>query len=222
MPAHASPVPSDTDREGVIKYRMDHRPCPLPPDIAIDELAAWRDILFLLGLTGADPNRYDGLAYGNVSLRLPGSNRFVVSGTQTGGLPTLDRQHFCIVESFDLAANHLSASGPVPPSSEALTHAAVYQERPEVDCVLHVHSPSIWLNAHRLGIPATAAEARYGSPEMVAEVTRLLRTPDTNLMAMAGHEDGLIALGLAPRETALILVGALARVFALKSADAPQ
>ncbi|MFM8333814.1 MAG: class II aldolase/adducin family protein, partial [Candidatus Methylumidiphilus sp.] len=99
------------------------------------ELNAWRQILFRLGLTGLDPRRYGGLAFGNVSLRTQGS-RFAVSGTQTGGKPRLGPQDYCLVTGFDLAHNRIHAEGPVKPSSEALSHGAVYAANRSVGCVL--------------------------------------------------------------------------------------
>jgi len=213
---HVSTLP--TESEGVIKYHLDYCPSGLTGDVSLDDLIAWRDILFQLGLTGMDAKRYGGLAYGNVSTRLPGNNRFVISGTQTGGFPALQPEHFSIVESFDLANNRITASGPQAPSSEALTHALIYQQRHEVNHVFHVHSPCLWNNAAVLKLPVTSPDARYGSPEMVAEVSRqLLIHSGAKLIAMGGHQDGLIAFGTSSEEAAFVLIHQLARSRALKT-----
>src|SRR5690554_6460982 len=111
------------DQEGVVKYSLDYTTTPPVIPASIIELNAWRAVLFRLGLTGQDPRRYDGLAYGNVSIRL-GSTAFLISGTQTGGLPRLSAEHYSLVTGFDLEQNLIAAKGPIAPSSEALTHAA--------------------------------------------------------------------------------------------------
>lgn len=209
------------EREGVIKYHLDFRPGVLSNGIVPDSLIAWRDILFRLGLTGMDAGRYGGLAYGNVSVRLSNDHQFIISGTQTGGLSTLGLEHFSCVLSFDLSANHLAAQGPIPPSSEALTHAVVYAERPDAACVLHAHSPEIWRMANRLNIPITHPTARYGTPEMAEEVRTLLSDPQSTLIAMGGHEDGLIAFGANPEQTALKLIEALAQALLIRHKTAP-
>ncbi len=210
------------ESEGVIKYHLEYYPSPLADDIVLDELIAWRDILFRLGLTGMDPHRYGGLAYGNVSMRLAGNDRFVISGTQTGGIPALRPEHFSVVRSFDLAANRISASGPVAPSSEALTHALIYRQREAVTHVIHVHSPLVWADAASLNLPVTSPEARYGSPEMVAEVNQqMLLHPAAKLIAMGGHRDGLIAFGTSPGEAAFTLIESLAQSLTHRAAGAP-
>ena len=47
-------------------------------------------------------------------------------------------------------------------------------------------------------VPTTGAEVAYGTPEMAMEVRRLYQEgelPRRRLMAMAGHEEGLVAFG---------------------------
>jgi hypothetical protein len=200
-------LPEET--EGVVKYRLDFTPAPAPDWSLIADLDAWRSVLFQLGLTGHDPDRYGGLAYGNVSRRLAG-RRFLVSGTQTGGLPRLSAAHYCWVTDFDAEANVLVAEGPIRPSSEALTHAAVYQTLESVNAVLHVHSPELWRQAGPLAIPVTDPRIAYGTPEMAAAVQALLADPAIRLIAMGGHRDGLIAVGETVEAAALPLIRALA------------
>ena len=76
-----------SESEGVVKYRLDHRPGPLPPGTATDDLSRWFGRCRELGLIGRDPACYDGLAYGNISRRM--ATGFLVSGTQTGGFDHL-------------------------------------------------------------------------------------------------------------------------------------
>lgn len=197
------------ETEGVVKYRLDFTPAPAPEWSLIADLDAWRSVLFRLGLTGHDPDRYGGLAYGNVSRRLAG-RQFLVSGTQTGGIPRLSAAHYCRVTDFDPMANFLAAEGPIRPSSEALTHAAVYQASDSANCVLHIHSPELWRQAGPLAIPVTDPRIAYGTPEMAAAVEALLADPGIRIIAMGGHTDGLIALGESVEAAALPLIRMLA------------
>jgi len=182
------------ETEGVIQYRLDHRPGKLPAGPDYPGLFDWFRRCHKLGLIGQDPARYEGYAYGNISVRA--SRGFVISGTQTGGQSALREQDLAWVTEFDIAHNRLHATGPSRPSSEAMTHGAVYRNLPAIDAVIHVHSPKIWGAATRLGLPCTAAEAGYGTPAMADEVAALLaRQPDGGVLVMGGHEDGVIAYG---------------------------
>lgn len=201
---------SREEKEGVVKYRLDFALAAPPERSVIADLDAWRSVLFRLGLTGHDPERYGGLAYGNVSRRLAG-RQFLVSGTQTGGIPRLSAAHYCRVVNFDAEANFLAAEGPIRPSSEALTHAAVYQASDAAHCVLHVHAPELWQNAEPLGIPMTDPRIAYGTPGMAAAVKILLGDSLGRIIAMGGHQDGMIAIGDTVEAAALALIRMLAQ-----------
>ena len=182
------------ETEGVIQYRLHHRPGELPAGPDYRGLFDWFRRCRERRLIGRDPARYGGYAYGNISARA--ARGFVISGTQTGGKPALGEQDLAWVTGFDLVGNRLDSTGPSRPSSEAMTHGAVYRELPRVGAVIHVHSPEIWGAAIRLGLPCTAAEAGYGTPAMADEVAALLaRQPDGGVLVMGGHEDGVIAYG---------------------------
>jgi ribulose-5-phosphate 4-epimerase/fuculose-1-phosphate aldolase len=197
--------------EGVIQYRLDFTPGPPPPPDRIRELNAWRTILHRLGLTGRDPVRYEGLAYGNVSVRLTQNpSHFLISGSQTGGLEHLTQRNYVEVTDFDVAANRLTARGCIPPSSEALTHAAVYQADRGVTCVIHVHSPELWSNAELLGLPTTARHIPYGTPEMAKAIQELVIRQGVPVIAMLGHEDGILAYGKTIEDAAQTLIHYLA------------
>ena len=183
-----------TESEGVIQYRLDYRPGDLPAAVDLQPLFDAFARCRVRGLIGQDPARYEGLAFGNISLRAPSG--FVISGTQTGGRSALRADDLAWVEAFNADGNRLSASGPARPSSEAMTHGQIYRELPAVNAVIHVHSPLIWQHARTLDLPVTADSAGYGTPAMAREMRRLLRAPghgDQGLIAMGGHEDGVVA-----------------------------
>lgn len=198
--------------EGVVRYACEHREEGLPAALAplAAALAAWRRVLAALGLVGQDPRRYGGLGFGNLSARIaPGERPFLVTGTQTGHLPHLPLAGFARVERWDLGANRLESSGLARPSSESLTHAALYDLSPGIGKVFHVHSPELW---RRTDLPRTAPDVGYGTPEMAAEVGRVWRRlgrPSAGLLAMGGHEDGLVAWGVALDGPGALLVAEL-------------
>lgn len=183
-------------KEGVIQYQLEFE---IDHDIDCPQFAklnGWRSYLHRLGLIGQDPDRYDGLSYGNVSHRAEGDG-FVISGTQTGHLPLLCREHYVLVERTDVQHNYLKARGPIPPSSEALTHAALYQASDNIHTVIHVHSPLLWQRASRLNFFTTPAGVRYGTPEMASAVCALVQQANQpeGVIAMLGHEDGIVVYG---------------------------
>lgn len=202
------------ETEGVIRFALDFRTAPPLAPAAIAELNACRSLLYRLGLTGQDPRRYGGLAYGNVSQRET-PRRFIISGTQTGGKPRLSADDYCLVTAFDLEANRICAEGQTSPSSEALTHAAIYGAKETITHVLHVHSPEIWAYHERLAIPTTGAEIAYGTPDMARAVRRVVLHGDGSIICMLGHRDGVIAFGQSAEEATLCLVRHLAKALQL-------
>lgn len=208
------------DQEGVIKFKLDYCPAaPMPVD-SIREINAWRSILYLLGLIGQIPARYGGFGYGNVSQRLqPLENRFVISGTQTAHLAKLEPDHYTIVEICDPLENYIKAKGPVKPSSEAMTHGVIYHTNPSVHYVFHVHSPDIWQHAASLGIPMTAQSADYGTPEMAEEIEDILKLENNRkklIIAMGGHEDGIVSFGASAEQAGQVLVSYFSRALQMQ------
>lgn len=210
--------------EGLVRYRLEHATRALHGAAVAEAaatLAAWREVLARLGVLGQDPARYDGLAYGNASARLGpygdvprGARRFLITGGRTSGLRTLGLAHVAVVERWDLDANALASTGLTPPSSEALTHAALYDVAPAIRFVFHAHCPEIWRSAARLGLPATRPEASNGTVGMAREVQRLWRESalaSTGILAMGGHEDGVITVGVTAEAAGLAMVRHLAR-----------
>lgn len=203
------------NREGVIKFQLDFRDGAPPPAEHLHELNAWRSIFRRLGLLGQDPCRYDGLGFGNLSRRRPGQagDAFVISGTQTGHLPHLLPEHYATVVHCTPASNRLEAAGRIKPSSEALSHGVLYQCRPQVLWVMHLHSPDIFNYRSQLQLPGTDPAVAYGTPEMAAEIRRLAEAQDPSrpgLLVMTGHQDGILAYGSTAAETGRLVVEALA------------
>ncbi|RMH23208.1 MAG: class II aldolase/adducin family protein [Acidobacteria bacterium] len=211
--------------EGVIKFDAQHRRAALEPRRYGERacrLIAWREILARLGLVGQDPQRYGGFGYGNVSARVGppsaprGRRAFLITGTQTSGKACVGLADFCVVERCDARRGRVESHGLVLPSSESTTHGAIYDLGPHIRVVFHLHSPAIWRRARALRLPTSDPAVPYGSREMAREVERLYRStalPETQILAMGGHEDGIICFGRSAGDAGRVMLRALARAY---------
>lgn len=203
-------------REGVIKFELDFSPAPAPAAELLVELNRWRQVFRELGLLGQDPLRYGGDGFGNLSRRLPEreDGAFLISGTQTGHLQTLQPEDYASVLSCDPDANFIRASGQIKPSSEALSHGVLYQALPEILWVMHLHSPDIFAARARLHLPCTDPSAAYGTPDMARGIRRLAEDSDRSgagLLVMSGHPDGVLAYGPTAEATATLVLSTLVK-----------
>lgn len=211
--------------EGVIKFVARHEQRNLEArtygELAC-ALTAWREIFSKTELVGQDPARYGGAGYGNVSGRVHapaaprGQRAFLVTGTQTGGEAFLSLAHYCVVTRYDDRKNAVDSFGPIQPSSESMTHGAIYDLSPHIRFVFHAHTPVIWRRASELRIPTTDPSVPYGTPEMAREVHRLFATttlPELRILSMGGHEDGIIVFGRTAEEAGQVMLRYLARAY---------
>jgi ribulose-5-phosphate 4-epimerase/fuculose-1-phosphate aldolase len=99
--------------------------------------------------------------------------------------------------AYDFARNWLRYEGAATPSSESLTHAAIYESDSSISAVIHCHDPVLWRT--RLdSVPTTSKAVAYGTPEMAYEIMRLFTVSDVRsreIFAMAGHEGGIVTFG---------------------------
>lgn len=179
---------------GVVKFKVEHITTETTRFAGFEELNAVRRKLFDRGYIGVNP---DGIAFGNVSLRAPNARSFYITGSGTGGIAALTPGHYTKVSACDFSRNWLRCAGAIVASSESLTHAAIYEAAPEVSAIIHCHRIKLWREL--LGrVPTTRKEVEYGTPEMAGEVRRLFEEGDAakhKILAMAGHEGGVIASG---------------------------
>jgi hypothetical protein len=180
------------DEKGYIQYTIDWEERAAPSEEEVAQLIAWRQRLYEAGLIGVDKN---GLGYGNISERRdPG---FMISGTQTGHLYQIEPRHFAHVTEYDIEQNWIRCRGPMKASSEALSHAILYDVDPEIGAVIHVHSAVDWerlLNE----LPTTESNAEPGTVAMAEAIGRLFAEsdlPQTNVLVMGGHREGLMSFG---------------------------
>jgi len=184
-----------TPGEGYIKFVIQwDKTGPVIPECELEKLNTWRGLLYNLDMIGADK---EGIGFGNLSIRKPGTTHFYITGSATGCLKDLGPYHYCLVTGFKIDENTLACTGPIKASSESMSHAAVYTEFPGAGAVIHVHHNPFWKSLVNR-VPTTAKDVEYGTPEMAREIIRLLREPGTlegRIIVMGGHKDGIIVFG---------------------------
>ncbi|MEZ4985641.1 MAG: class II aldolase/adducin family protein [Saprospiraceae bacterium] len=180
--------------EGYIKFRADWVPSKAVENPLVTALLHWRQACYERQWIGAYA---PGIGYGNISIRITGSDRFYITGSATGQLPRLNASHIAKVISVDIPDNSLQCDGPIIASSESMSHAVIYRTLPDVQGIIHAHHKGIWERwLHQA--PTTDAQAAYGTPAMADSIVALLqhgKAADTGFFVMAGHEDGIFAFG---------------------------
>ena len=193
--------------DGVIKYTIEHTvfDARIPHDIYAT-LESVRSRLYALGVIGVYD---DGIGYGNISVKDDQDHApFYITATQTGHLAQLGRSHYSKVTSYDFNTFTLHSKGHDKPSSEALSHAMIYELDPAIRAVIHIHSAPLWRFMIDKGHLSTAAA--YGTPEMTEEITGLYQTSkplEEPLFVMKGHEEGIIVFGKSLKEAEIVLLG---------------
>jgi ribulose-5-phosphate 4-epimerase/fuculose-1-phosphate aldolase len=196
----------DMPKEGVIQYRCDLHPGAPATESQISALADARQELYVRDAIGCDLSRY-GACYGNVSMRTGswaaglGRREFLVSCTATGGDSELSAARISRVTHYDHGKNYVIAQGPCAPSSESMTHGAIYDASLDVRAVVHGHAPILWQWLLDNGAPSTPPEVDYGTPEMAESARKLVQEGLKNpwrlpgVIVMAGHQDGVVGFG---------------------------
>ena len=177
-----------------IKFACEHAATEITPFEGLAELNAYRRKLLQLRLIGVDAN---GIGFGNLSIRDGATKNFYITGSATGGKPELTLADCARVVAYDFKQNWLRYEGTAIPSSESLTHAAVYESDANARSVIHCHDPKLWA-ALLNQAPTSSKAVDYGTPEMAYEVMRLFKVTDVQsrkILVMAGHEGGIIAFG---------------------------
>jgi ribulose-5-phosphate 4-epimerase/fuculose-1-phosphate aldolase len=179
--------------EGYIKYHIHWKESGSKSYEGLRELIKIRNQLFKLGLIGVYEN---GIGFGNISCRVK-ENKFIISGTQTGGIEKLNEKHFSMVEDCDLQKNELFCSGPVKASSEAMTHFAFYASDKTIQSIIHVHHEKLWNSLLNI-VPTTPEEIGYGTPDManaIAEIIQSQNSTSPKIIVTAGHAEGIFTFG---------------------------
>src|SRR6266849_674943 len=154
--------------------------------------------------------------HGNMSARLPGTEQMLL--TSTGLQSSLSAEQIPVV-TFDGEV----VSGMLDPATREITgmHSSVYRARPEVNSVMHTHSPHVtsFALAHqplpcayeallRFGITVDIPVADWaprGSQESVANIVKLIeRHPTVPAVLLGNH--GLLAFGHDALYAAMVII----------------
>lgn len=193
--------------EGVIKFKFNLKMAsPIKENLFLD-LEKWRAILFKMGLIGEYP--IEKVGYGNLSKKISSTNEFIITGTQTGKLAHLSGQEYTKVIKCDLNKMAIDAIGPIAPSSESLTHYAIYSSCPQINYVFHVHHKDLWNYMLKNGFDQTDKSVNYGTHEMAIEAQRCIGKKGSGIFAMAGHDEGIISYGKTAEEAGKIILDTL-------------
>lgn len=171
---------------------------PLAGEIAsfsgLAELNEYRRKLLDLDLIGVDPK---GIGFGNLSIRDGATKNFYITGSATGGIPELALANCAKVVACDFERNQVRYEGSALPSSESLTHGAIYESDATAAAAIHCHNSKLWA-ALLNQAPTTSKAAEYGTPGMAYEIMQLFTRTDTRsrkTVVMAGHEGGILTFG---------------------------
>jgi ribulose-5-phosphate 4-epimerase/fuculose-1-phosphate aldolase len=177
-----------------VKFTYQRACIDIAPFGGLAELNACRRKLLERAVIGVDANQ---IGFGNLSIRDGVSRNFYITGSATGGLPELTPTDCVRVVAYDFARNWLRYEGAAIPSSESLTHAAIYESDPSISAVIHCHDAVLW-RALLDRVPTTSKAVAYGTSEMAYEIMRLFEGTDVRsrkILVMAGHEGGIVTLG---------------------------
>jgi ribulose-5-phosphate 4-epimerase/fuculose-1-phosphate aldolase len=188
-----------------VKFTYERAVPELAPFAGVVELNACRQKLLELRLIGVDSG---GTNFGNLSIRDGVTNNFHITGSGTGGMRELTPADCAKVVAYDFESNWLRYEGSTIPSSESLTHAAIYEADTRAAAVIHCHDSTLWA-ALLNEVPRTSNAVEYGTPEMAYETMRLFRVTNVQtrkILVMAGHEGGIVTFGRNLEEAFAVLM----------------
>jgi len=192
--------------DGVVKYSLEFektKPILANECKKIEEI---REMLFSLGLIGAYEN---GIGYGNISIRHKNTSQFVITATQTGELKNLTSHDYSLVTDVNFDTFKTFAKGASKPSSESITHAAIYALNSNINAVIHVHNEKLWdFMLKNTKEYLSTNDTPYGTPEMVEDINNMynsINPLENNAFVMKGHFEGVVTFGKDLKEAQEVL-----------------
>lgn len=189
----------------IVKFTYERTRAGLASFKEFGDLNACRRSLVELRLMGVDSN---GVSFGNLSVRDDKTANFYITGSGTGGISDLTPADCTKVVAYDFERNSVKYEGVGIPSSESLTHAAIYESATMIGAVIHCHDLTLWLML--LDRVSTSSKAvAYGTPEMAFEIMRLFKAGDVQgrkILIMGGHEGGVVTFGRDLEEAFTVLM----------------
>lgn len=183
--------------DGVVKYSLEFKETKPLAKKECKKIERVRERLYALGMIGAYSN---GIGYGNISLRYKNSNQFLITATQTGELSQLKPKYYSLVKDVNFNTFATSAVGASKPSSESITHAAIYALDKNINAVVHVHNEKLWnfMLENAKGDYLCTNDTPYGTPQMVEDINAMYKTINplsNNAFVMKGHFEGVVTFG---------------------------
>lgn len=168
------------------------------------EMNECRNRLHELHLIGVYEN---GIGFGNISIK--NSEGIFITGSATGHIEKTDIWHYSKITGYNIQANRVDCSGISKASSESLSHIILYELSENIGAIIHIHNKDVWQKLINK-VPTTSQEVEYGTTEMALEIIRLYREttlPEVKILAMAGHEEGIISFGRTIVEAMDVILG---------------
>lgn len=187
--------------DGIIKYdRSNFSYCETLLEDEYLPLEYWRKKLYALELIGIYIEEEVG--FGNISeiknysaFFISSSPQFIITGTQTGKFQNLNGTQYTRVLDYNISELKIKMMGAIEASSEALTHAAIYECNSNIKAVFHIHSNKIWNGMIRDKSDFTNKNIAYGTVEMAIATQECVRGKNSGAFAMHGHSDGVVIYG---------------------------
>ena len=156
---------------------------------------------------------YPGGSSGNLSFRIKnGEIGFIITASHTALKENMSDNDFTEVISYNKSKNTITGKGKREPSSEAVMHFLIYKNRPDINTVLHGHSPDIINHADSLNIPTTEKELPYGTYEIAENALKLIKKSD--FIILKNH--GFISLGKTVEEAGNNIMNILTKCKSVK------
>ena len=136
---------------------------------------------------------------GNLSFRT--QSGFIITGTGTM-LGKLRLKDFVEVLQIEKNKQEFTArcKGKIIPSMESLFHSEIYNLRPKINAIFHLHDNFVLAKKNKLKIFSTEKEQPAGSLALVQEIRKLLEKRKTiDYLIIKNH--GIISLGKTLMET---------------------
>lgn len=156
-----------------------------PDDERINRLIYWAKRFDQLGLAPKSA--------GNLSFRT--GKGFVITATGVA-LRAAEKGNLVEVLKVEIepAQIVLYVKGTANPSKESVLHSGIYDSRPRINAVFHIHDESVIGLTDELKLPCTQGEQPRGSYELAKEVDRVLGlTEDARYLVVRNH--GIVSMG---------------------------
>jgi ribulose-5-phosphate 4-epimerase/fuculose-1-phosphate aldolase len=192
--------------DGVIKYSLEFFESDPIEWSLCNDIESIREDLYQLGLIGVYSN---GIGYGNISQLVDSeSGQFVITGTQTGDKDKLEAKDYALITNIDIDTFKTVSTGSTKPSSESITHAAIYQLDSSIGAVIHIHSESLWNFMLKSNKYIATSDVEYGSIEMVKDIVNIYSNKSAleyPSFVMKGHFEGIVTFGTDLKEAQKVL-----------------